>query len=123
MILTPSPNPPTYNITIIKLLSPSPSSFPFPNFDFRKLSERTLHTNLLIPHRIFFSTIKEITDEEFLKNIIYPPVYIWVIVLGLNSLVFVSGLFGNVVVTWSVIRNREKWTGTNILFSNRAIAK
>lgn len=63
-----------------------------------------------------------LSDEEFLKNLIYPPVYIWVLVLGLNSLVFVSGLFGNGVVAWSVVRNQEKWTGTNILLSNLAIS-
>lgn len=63
-----------------------------------------------------------LSDEDFLKNLIYPPVYIWTIVIVLNCSVLVSGLVGNALVTWSVFRNRSMWSATNMLVGNLAIS-
>lgn len=63
-----------------------------------------------------------LSDEDFLKKILFPPIYIWIIEICLNSLVFSCGLVGNGVVVWSVIRNREMWTATNLLVVNLAIS-
>lgn len=63
-----------------------------------------------------------LSDEDFLRKIIFPPLYVWIIVLVLNSLVFLFGVVGNGAVLVNLFRNRSMLTATHMLIANLAVA-
>ncbi len=63
-----------------------------------------------------------LSDEDFLRKIIFPPLYFWIIVLVLNSLVFLFGVVGNGAVLVNLFRNRSMLTATHMLLGNLAVS-
>lgn len=87
----------------------------FPNYF--ALNDTSRHAISLQPNIVFEGVEMQITQSDFIHNRLVQSLFIFV-----YSLIFIIGLFGNVLVCFVVFRNRLMQSVTNLFITNLAMS-